>query len=169
MKRFNTLLVFFMLIVACKGQEKKTIESSKVNEETTFKSFGEEISSDSIENVQFLASKYEEMVVADTLEIKFKGTVTDVCKVKGCWMKVQLPEGKEAMVRFKDYGFFMPNDITGKEVVINGFAFVESMSVEDQKHYAKDAGKSADEIAQITSPLKSYGFEADGVLVPVKQ
>ncbi|MFC4094457.1 DUF4920 domain-containing protein [Euzebyella saccharophila] len=169
MKRFNTLLVFFMLIVACKGQEKKTIESPKVNEETTFKSFGEKMGSEPVEDVQFLASKYEEMKVADTLEVTFKGMVTDVCKVKGCWMKVQLPEGNEAMVRFKDYGFFMPNDITGKEVVINGYAFVESMSVEDQKHYAEDAGKSEDEIALITAPLKSYGFEADGVLVPVKQ
>ena len=81
-------------------------------------------------------------------------------------MVVELPEGEQAMVRFKNYGFFMPFDILEKEVVLNGLAFVEEMSVEDQKHYAKDAGKSADEIAKISTPKRTFSFEASGVLVP---
>ena len=59
----------------------------------------------------------------------------------------------------------MPKDIKGKEVIVNGLAFVEEMSVKDQKHYAKDGGKSEAEIAEITSPKKTLGFEADGVLL----
>lgn len=169
MKRFNTLLIFFTLILGCKGQENKIEEKVSVNEQAQYETFGEKITEDDAEKSESLAAKYQEMQVADSLKIKFKGTVTDVCKVKGCWMKVQLPEGEETMVRFKDYGFFMPNDIVGKEVIVNGDAFVEYMSVEDQKHYAQDAGKSAEEIAQITEPLKTYGFEADGVLIPINQ
>jgi len=91
--------------------------------------------------------------------------VDEVCQSKGCWMKLNLEDGNQVMVKFKDYGFFMPKDIAGKEVIINGIAFVDEMSVEDQRHYAEDAGKSEDEIQAIKSPKKTYSFEADGVLL----
>ena len=39
------------------------------------------------------------------------------------------------------------------------------MTVKDQQHYAKDAGKSEEEIAAITSPKMVYNFEAEGVLI----
>jgi hypothetical protein len=69
------------------------------------------------------------------------------------------------MVKFKDYGFFMPKNIAGKEVIVNGKAFVSEVSVEEQRHYAEDAGKSEDEIAAITEVKRTYTFEADGVLL----
>jgi hypothetical protein len=37
--------------------------------------------------------------------------------------------------------------------------------VDHLRHYAKDAGKSAKEIAAITKPEQQLNFEADGVLV----
>jgi len=40
------------------------------------------------------------------------------------------------MVRFKDYGFFMPLDASGKEVIVAGKAFVTEVSVADLKHYS---------------------------------
>ena len=85
--------------------------------------------------------------------------------MKGCWMTLNMADGNQVMVKFKDYGFFVPKDIAGKEVIINGKAFVEEVSVGDQKHYAEDAGKSAEEIAAITAPKKTFSFEADGVLI----
>ncbi len=69
------------------------------------------------------------------------------------------------MVKFKDYGFFMPKDIVGKEVVLDGEATVTETSVKQLKHYAKDAGKSKKEIAQIKAPKKETVFVANGVLV----
>jgi len=50
-------------------------------------------------------------------------------------------------------------------VVMNGAAFLEEMSVDDQRHYAEDEGASEDELAQITAPKKTLRFEADGVLI----
>jgi hypothetical protein len=44
-------------------------------------------------------------------------------------------------------------------------AFVEAMSVEDQKHYAEDGGATTKELAKILAPKRTYGFEADGVLI----
>ena len=84
---------------------------------------------------------------------------------KGCWMKLKLGNGKESMVKFKDYGFFVPQELVGKEVVVNGLAYVEEMSVGDQRHYARDAGKSEEEVAAIIMVEKKYAFEADGVLI----
>ena len=69
------------------------------------------------------------------------------------------------MVKFKDYGFFMPKNIAGKEVIIDGKAYVSELSVEEQRHYAEDAGKSEEEIAAITEPKRTYSFEANGVLL----
>ncbi len=157
MKIFNILFMFMLLVLTCKGQE-----PSKAKKLT---SFGNKIEAEGSLSGEEIAVRYNDLMVADTLKAKFVGIVKEVCQAKGCWMKIELKDDIEAMVRFKDYGFFMPKDIAGKEVIVNGLAFVEEMSVEDQKHYAGDAGKTAEEIARITEPKKTYGFEADGVLL----
>lgn len=105
------------------------------------------------------------MGIGDTTQVKYTAIVEEVCQSKGCWMKLRLEDGTQAMVKFKDYAFFMPKDIAGKEVIVDGKAFVEEMSVEDQRHFAEDAGKSAEEIAAITLPKKTYSIEAAGVLI----
>ena len=68
-------------------------------------------------------------------------------------------------VSFKDYGFFVPKDITGKTVVIEGTAKQSVTPVAELRHYAEDAGKSKDDIAKITEPEKALTFVADGVIV----
>ena len=73
----------------------------------------------------------------------------------------------DIMVKFRDYGFFVPFDIPGSEVVLEGTAQIETISVDDLKHYAEDDGKSAEEIAKITEPETQIVFVADGVL-PLK-
>ena len=79
-------------------------------------------------------------------------------------MTLTMPNENDLMVRFKDYGFFVPLDAQG-EVLINGKAFISETSVEDLRHYAEDAGASTEEIELITTPKVSYNFEADGVLI----
>lgn len=69
------------------------------------------------------------------------------------------------MVRFKDYGFFMPQDIVGKTVVLEGKASVREVSVAQQQHFAADAGKDAEEIAKITEPRVDINIIAEGVVV----
>ncbi len=165
MRGFNILVVFLVLIMSCKAQETKQEVVAKAKNAKELASFGDKIMADGSISSREMMQKYVGLAVADTLQAKFTAVVKEVCQSKGCWMKVELDGGEEAMVRFKDYGFFMPKDISGKEVIINGSAFVEEMSVEDQKHYAEDGGKSEDEIAKITAPKKTFGFEADGVLL----
>ncbi|MCS7037651.1 MAG: DUF4920 domain-containing protein [Saprospiraceae bacterium] len=103
----------------------------------------------------------------DSLPIKVVGRVGEVCQKKGCWMTIvaENTDMPEMRVTFKDYAFFMPKDLAGKRVVIDGFAYISETSVEELRHYAEDAGKSPDEIAGITEPLRELAFEAAGVLV----
>ena len=97
---------------------------------------------------------------------KISGTVVEVCKKKGCFMKLSQADGKPPiMVQFTDYAFFMPQNIVGKTVVVEGKAKVKETSVERLKHYAKDAGKTQEEIAMIKEPKKDIAIMADGVLV----
>ncbi|MGB1121105.1 MAG: DUF4920 domain-containing protein, partial [Saprospiraceae bacterium] len=99
--------------------------------------------------------------------VKVEGKVESVCQNKGCWMTIvsDNPEDEVMFVKFKDYGFFMPLDLSGKKVVMHGNAFIEETSVDELKHLAEDAGKSEDEIAKINAPKKEFKFLADGVVI----
>lgn len=126
--------------------------------------FGEKITADDAMPYDFLLAKLESQ---DSMETKVKGKVSGVCQAKGCWMTIVSDEaGKpEMFVKFKDYGFFMPKDIAGREVVMRGKAYREMTTVEELKHYAEDEGKSKEEIEKITEPEEELKFMADGVVL----
>lgn len=100
-----------------------------------------------------------------TVDMKIEGKVVDVCKKKGCWITLEMPNGDPMRVTFKDYAFFMPMDIVGKKVVLDGLAKKQTISVETLRHYAEDAKKSPEEVAKITDPKKELAFEAKGVVI----
>lgn len=165
MKSFNIFLVVLVLLTGCKHQQKPSNPEENQKVERNYASFGKAIDGESALGSDEMFGKYQSLNETDTLDLKFTATVKDVCKSKGCWMKLNLNNGEEVMVTFKDYGFFVPKDIEGKEVIVNGLAFLDHMSIEDQKHYAEDAGESEETINQITEIKETYGFEADGVLI----
>ena len=74
-----------------------------------------------------------------------EGTIVDVCQTKGCWMRVSDGD-QELFVRFQDYGFFVPMNAAGHDVVMHGTSVAKVASVEELRHYAEDAGKSPAEI-----------------------
>ncbi len=170
MKNIALMLFFTILLFGCKSENKseKEIETEVVQdsakEPIAYASFGDEITDTDVLTKSEIIETYNNLKVGDTAVVKFKSDVIEVCQAKGCWMRLDL-EDKEAMVRFKDYGFFMPKNIAEKEVIVNGKAYVSEMSVEEQRHYAEDAGKSQDEIDAITEVKTTLSFEADGVLV----
>ncbi|WP_460218418.1 DUF4920 domain-containing protein [Psychroserpens sp. MEBiC05023] len=173
MKHIVSILLTVLVLVSCK-EEKKNIEVSATTEvesqaqEIDYASFGKEISANDALTAKRMAVHYENMTVGDSIDAKMIAKVDEVCQAKGCWMKLDLPNGEQVMVKFKDYGFFMPKDISGKEVVINGKAFVNEVPVDEQRHYAEDGGATPEEIAKITEPKKTYSFLADGVLLKSK-
>ena len=127
--------------------------------------FGEKVFLNDIKSIVYVSEIYSSMEKKELKDLKFEAKVNSVCKVKGCWMNLDLENGQEIMVNFKDYSFFVPKDIEGKKVIVDGKASIEILSVKQLQHYAYDAGKTDEEIKKIVDPKKVYSFEAKGVLI----
>ena len=161
MRNFKFLLLLTILLAGFTGisQEKNTSNND------AYFSVGEEVEITNILSSYQMQERYQGLTPGDTLNVTFRGNVASVCKNKGCWMKVALEDGREVMVKFKDYAFFVPKDIENKEVIMEGKAYVTEMSVEDRRHYAEDAGKSPAEVKAINEPEITLSFLADGVKI----
>ncbi len=98
-------------------------------------------------------------------DTKLEGQILSTCPMKGCWMKMSV-EQDTILVRFKDYGFFVPKSgAEGKTAIINGKLSVDTLSVAQLRHYAEDAGKSNEEVSKIINPEITISFLADGVVI----
>ena len=93
------------------------------------------------------------------------GEISEVCQAEGCWMKMENGDGQPVFVKFKDHAFLIPKDLAGHKAYVNGTASMKTVSVEDQRHYAEDAGKTDDEIAKITEPKVELRVDATGVII----
>ncbi|MDA0326933.1 MAG: DUF4920 domain-containing protein [Bacteroidetes bacterium] len=157
----NLIIIFaFIFVFSCKEKQNNRVPVKL--QSNTYDLFGHGFETDSILSIAQLSEKA--INLGDTLKLTLKGKIKDVCSKKGCWMTLSMPNETDMMVRFKDYGFFVPLDASG-EVIVNGKAFFSETSIEDLRHYAEDAGASAEDIAAIVSSKVSYNFEADGVLI----
>lgn len=155
--------IFLFLMVATAFYACNSTKNS-ISSKGDSKHFGAKISANG-------AVTYDQLLTdlnsKDSMKVKVVGTVEGVCQVKGCWMNIVSEDaGKPKMfVKFKDYGFFMPKDISGRKVVMQGIAYREVTPVDELRHYAEDAGKSAAEIALITKPKEELKFMASGVVL----
>ena len=160
MFRFLKALLFFVFLFNCQNIKSKRLPV-KIDSVSYF-SYGTGFDLLNIVSMDHLIEKVENS--QDSVQLKVKGKIIDVCSKKGCWMTIELPNKQELMVRFKDYGFFVPIDSSG-EVIINGLAYINNTSVDELRHYAKDAGASINDIESIVEPKITYNFEAEGVLL----
>jgi hypothetical protein len=162
MKNLILLGVFALMFTAC-GQEQGYNEEAKDEQKEEVQNgehavhFGEIIDE---EGAIGFDEMLEMMGEADSMYAKVIAKVDDVCQKKGCWMNVYSADGSEAesmFVQFHDYGFFMPLDLDGGLIVMEGYAYRDWTSVAELQHYAEDAGQSPEEIAAITEPVHPKG------------
>lgn len=180
------LLIFLMVagvMVACDNSEKanedtannENVEAPVKEEEhesaeadaqfpenDAIGNFGEAISEEGAIPTTELMSQLEGN---DSVFVKVKGNIRACCQAKGCWMRMAVGEEDEMMVKFKDYAFFVPRGASGKDAVVQGWAYVEEVGVDELRHYAEDAGAPKEEIEAITEPEKRLTFMADGVVI----
>ncbi len=168
MKNWTSLLlmVAILFLAACNSKTSSSVTADGSEEAAPVYSnkpghYGVEITPDGAVPVNAISQKVSEL---GSGAVKVKGEISDVCAVKGCWMTIKDGE-QEMRVTFKDYGFFVPKDVAGKTAIMEGIAKVETISVETLRHYAEDAGESAEEIAKITKPEEELTFEAIGVII----
>ena len=142
---FRTFLsLFFILsLISIYSQDNQT------------KFYGEKFNLKNVDNLLELSST----------KVKLKGEIISTCPMKGCWMNM-LVSNDTVLVRFKDYGFFVPKQgVEGSSAIINGFLSIDTLSVAQLRHYAEDAGKKTEEIMKIKKPKITLSFLADGVAI----
>lgn len=148
-------MLFVILSVACKQAPPPIVEDG-------VQYFGEKITTDDfISFDDFVAQVKQD----EEVNVKLKAKVESVCQAKGCWMNLVSDASNDSgvFVKFKDYGFFMPKDISGKYVIVEGKGYKEVTPVDELRHYAEDEGLSKEEIAAITEPKEELKFMASGV------
>ncbi|MDR2221373.1 MAG: DUF4920 domain-containing protein [Flavobacteriaceae bacterium] len=161
-----SICICSLLLVSCKKESnRETIgqESNLVN----YEMFGRNVvtGGKDVLSASDMLTKFKNLQEGDTLNVKFASTIVEVCQKKGCWMNVDLGNDEQTFVKFKDYEFFAPMDAKDHKVILDGKAFISVVSIDDLKHYAKDAGKSDFEIEQITEPEVTYSFVANGIAI----
>ncbi len=169
MKRILGLASIAMLLFSCgngnKGQA-PAADSMQVAPSTdttaTAQYFGEKITEEGAINIADLKAQ---MGDKKELKVKLTAQIDAVCKKKGCWMDLKNGDAETMRVTFKDYGFFMPKDASGRTAIVDGIAKIEETSIADLKEYAKDAGKDDKDVAAIKEPKKELVFEAVGVIL----
>ena len=130
---------------------------SKIN----FDTYGESFDVNTINNYKI---EKESLLKNPNDKVKIEGEILSTCPMKGCWMKMSIAQDT-VLVRFKDYGFFVPKSgAEGKSAIVNGNISVDTLSVAQLRHYAEDAGKSREEILSILNPEIIISFLADGVI-----
>ena len=153
------LISTFILIYSCTSNTtNSTLESNSI-----------QIFGDSTMNEKGKISGSELITILserDSAMVRVEAPITSVCQKKGCWMYVELDSSIEMLVRFKDYGFFVPMESAGDIAVVQGIAKVDTLSIAWLRHLKEDANAPQEEIDAITEPKITYSIsEATAVLI----
>ncbi len=156
------ILGFAAMLFASCGESAPQVQTEIVDGVTqTY--FGSKISAEGAMSLADLKTKMEGQT---SMNAKVEGEIIETCAKKGCWMSLDMGEGNDMLVTFKDYGFFVPTEgVGGKSAIIEGVCSHDTLDVDWLKHVAEDAGRSQEEIDAITEPEIELSFEATGVII----
>jgi hypothetical protein len=162
MKGYIILFFSVTALFSCSLQSKK-VEEVKARIELG-KSYGpSKVNVENAISVEDMLSDFN--TVKGEKEYTFKAKLAEICTKAGCWVNIEKPDGGSFMVRFKDH-FVIPTDTKiGSEAFFRGIAYWDTVSVEMLQHFAEDAGKSKEVIAEITKANYELGFECDGIVI----
>ena len=93
--------------------------------------------------------------------VRVEARVSQVCQKKGCFF-VAVEGNTTVRVSFKDYGFFVPTDVSGKRVAFVGEVIEKEVTKEEAEHFAEDMGDASAAVV----PGKTYEIVATAVRVP---
>ena len=109
-----TLLVLSLGLLSCSS------ESAEVAGDE----FGQSLT---LEKILPVAEVFTQSQDLNGQMIRVSGTISDLCKHKGCWMQVS--DGQNVLtVRFKDEAFIIPASAVGRNVDMEGLFIAEKIS-----------------------------------------
>jgi len=100
--------------------------------------------------------------------VRICGQVESVCAAKGCWMKLAYPGATDTLfIKFSCpvNGRLIPMEAVGHQAIVEGTFTASEIPEAEARHYAEDAGKSAEEIARIVGPQKQLQMSAPAAMV----
>jgi hypothetical protein len=136
---------------------------------TTFTAYGEPMTKLDSKAVPVSKIVAEPEKFADA-PVLIYGKVTEVCAPKGCWAKIADDASDEPVfVKFTCPidGRLIPTDAVGKVALVEGTIEVKLLTEDEARHYAEDAGKSAEEIARIVGPQKQIRVKSPAAKIAV--
>lgn len=110
----------------------------------------------------------------DGTVVRVEGTVAEVCQMAGCWLTLQNPTATPIRVQVPrdeagEYVYTFPTDLGMVDAIIEGTVVLDTLGVDELRHYAEDEGRSAAEIEAITEPQPTVRLIARGALVEVPE
>lgn len=161
MKIYNSIILLIIITLSCKEKTNSSLENSIPKRDTsTYTNYGQKIIADDAIEGKSMAYHYKTMTIGDSIPSKMTGKVTQVSNTKAPWITINIGAKKEVMVTFKNNAFSTPMDIKGKDVIVNGNAYIKVVPVNEQKAQNKETA-----ITEITNPKRTYAFEANAVLI----
>ena len=104
----------------------------------------------------------------DGKTVRLVGNVVGVCAKKGCWLKMN-SEGStsEIFVKFTCpiEGRLIPNEAVNKPVIVEGVLTVKTLTEDEARHYAEDAGKTKEEVEAIKGEQTQISIQGPSALV----
>ena len=102
-------------------------------------------------------------------KVLVEGPITDVCKMRGCWIRLGSDKEFETMTfKVEDGVIVFPMEIKGKTALAEGVVSVATTSVEDQieqgKKHAKESGEEFDP-SSVKGPKTVIQIKGEGAVV----
>ncbi|MCM0664815.1 DUF4920 domain-containing protein [Flavobacterium tyrosinilyticum] len=165
-KVFYSIILFVCFFTSSFAQEAVEKPAPPAGNASVGDYYGENVSDALMSKAISVGELQKDLKATSKIEsVAVRGEVTNVCPKRGCWISVKTNDGASFFVKMKDYAFFVPTAVKGKNVVLEGSVERKVTSVEELKHYAKDAKKTKAEIDAINAPKEEIRFLASGIKV----
>ena len=117
----------------------------------------------------------------DGERVVLTGKIAELCPKGGCWVQLApadadhtgtMNDQRTLFVKltmpYGDDGRVLPTGMEGDIITVQGTVKVTEVDEETRRHYAEDAGQSAEEIEKIVGSEKQIQVMSDGVMVASK-
>lgn len=170
--RIASLLLALVLVAGC-AETATDAPTETAVETANYTPYGEPVALDDGAPTVAPSSLLADPTAYDGETVRVEGTVAEVCQAAGCWLTLRdtgASDGETVRVLVpKDsagsYVYTFPTDLGMVDVVLEGTAEVDTMGVDELRHYAEDEGRPQEEIDAITEPQPTVVLTARGALV----
>ena len=144
--------------------------ASPATQPTKWVAFGDEMKLKDADNID-AAKALADLKKYDGRTVRLTGDVTSVCAKKGCWLKMSSEGATQAiMVHFTCPidGRLIPTEAVGKPVVVEGVLTVKTLTEDEAKEQAQEAGKPQAEVDAIKGDQHQIEVEGPSALIAME-